>query len=217
MARQERKEEYTDIINIALEEMTRDRTERDTVGRRATNIVDTSASVLPVPVVAVGVPERASRLPSWRVLTAYQDFLDMGSGRSLVKLHERYLEMEKDKTGIQPPTTSLGTLRHWSQYYQWELQTKVDEGMLIQARREARRDTVKTIVERQTRAAKILQNVGMSRLQKLIEDIAKGSLDDVTVSEARKFITEGARLERELYGGDPEGLGVWDEQEVVFE
>lgn len=52
---------------------------------------------------------------SQKANSALRDYAFMGAGRSLLKLHARYLEA----TGARPPTTRLAALKTWSMRYDW--------------------------------------------------------------------------------------------------
>lgn len=48
-------------------------------------------------------------------VAACNDWLRMGTGRTLVDLHEKYTNNHQDS----PPTGSIGTLKRWSSSYKW--------------------------------------------------------------------------------------------------
>lgn len=48
---------------------------------------------------------------------ALLDYYGMGPGRTIEKLHQKYLE--EAAAGIQVPTTSLASLKSWCMYYCW--------------------------------------------------------------------------------------------------
>ena len=52
---------------------------------------------------------------SSKAIQACNDYLRMGAGRSLAKLHSYYAENNHNT----PPTSVLGTLKHWSSKYTW--------------------------------------------------------------------------------------------------
>lgn len=62
-----------------------------------------------------------AKLPGERPKTyqARQDFYRVGPGRTLPILLDRYVERLQD-SGIEPPTTSLGTLQSWSARDGWQ-------------------------------------------------------------------------------------------------
>lgn len=140
------------------------------------------------------------RTPTTRVIRAYQDYFDLGEGRSLKKLHEMYVQMDEIHGEGTAPTTSYGTLMQWSNKWQWQLQIRIDSGQIYQQRKQKRFDAVEAINERQSQASRILQNIAMRRLQKLVNE--KGELTEegmeISPSEARRMLLEGAKLERQL-------------------
>lgn len=52
-------------------------------------------------------------------ITACNDWLRMGSGRSLAELINNYQQASTFRRGFKPPTTSYGTVRVWSSDYDW--------------------------------------------------------------------------------------------------
>jgi hypothetical protein len=54
-------------------------------------------------------------------VTACNDWLRMGSGRSLAGLIHYYQQSSTFQRGFKPPTTSYATLRTWSSNYDWSV------------------------------------------------------------------------------------------------
>lgn len=52
-----------------------------------------------------------------KAILACNDYLRLGPGRSLAKLHQTYTE----STPVKPPTKHLRTLKEWSRLYEWQL------------------------------------------------------------------------------------------------
>ena len=66
-------------------------------------------------------PLARARGESLRANQALCDYARMGEGRSLRKLHQRYVLQTANNplTGIRPPTASLATLGTWSMRFDW--------------------------------------------------------------------------------------------------
>jgi hypothetical protein len=71
---------------------------------------------------------------SRRANQALRDYATMGAGRSLRKLHERYLQQASNKppTGLRLPTTSFTTLSTWSLKHDWVARTERWDGLAAQ-------------------------------------------------------------------------------------
>jgi len=71
---------------------------------------------------------------------ALQHYYELGSHRSMEKLHARYLK--EAEQGQYPPTQSLCTLKSWCMYYQWRLRVtrraELDQQMFADMLAEAR-------------------------------------------------------------------------------
>lgn len=52
-------------------------------------------------------------------VTACNDWLRMGSGRSIPALIHNYTQLSAFQRGYKPPSTSYDTLRHWSSDFDW--------------------------------------------------------------------------------------------------
>lgn len=142
---------------------------------------------------------RIQNQPTSRVLRAFQDYVDIGEGRSLKKLHEMYVELDKIHGEGTAPTVSLYTLEYWHRKWNWAVQIKLDAMQLADASRKAKQDRVHDAADRQLQAAQILQRIALSRLSELarLEKIS----DELSPTEARRMLAEGAKLERDLLGG----------------
>jgi hypothetical protein len=75
-------------------------------------------------------------MESLKAQAACNDYLLMGPGRSLKKLHEQYRGQSEGGAGVpKPPTTRLATLEQWSTEFNWqERAAEYDQG--IQAEKE---------------------------------------------------------------------------------
>lgn len=160
------------------------------------------------------------RTPSSRVLRAYQDYFDLGETRSFPKLIELYKEMEHLHGEGAAPTTSLATLSRWSAKWNWQLQIRIDSGHLYNQRRNARIEAMKAVGERQSQASRVLQQIALKRLQNLVTPT--GELSDegkeLSPSEARRMLLDGAKLEREILGGAVKEISSeLDENEISYE
>lgn len=158
-------------------------------------------------------PYGVQATPSARVLRAYQDYFELGAGRNLVKLADAYIAMEEEYGQGTAPTTSLGTLRAWSARWNWSLQCKLDEREIYHERREARLDSARAMAERQAQSSRILQQLGMKKLSTLVDKSGELTAEGQSMSpaEARRMLLEGAKLERDLFGGSELTSSVDDE------
>jgi hypothetical protein len=160
------------------------------------------------------------RTPSSRVLRAYQDFFDLGETRTLPQLREMYVEMERLHGPGAAPTTSLSTLSRWSQKWNWQLQIRIDSGHLYNQRRSQRMEAMKAVGERQSQASRILQQIALKRLQSLVTPSGELSEEgkELSPSEARRMLLEGAKLEREIIGGKIQEISSEiNENEITYE
>jgi hypothetical protein len=86
---------------------------------------------------------------SRRANQALRDYAAMGAGRSLRRLHERYVQQPSNNppTGFHAPTTSFTTLSTWSLKHDWTARVERWDGLAAQeaeaawrARREEERE-----------------------------------------------------------------------------
>lgn len=71
---------------------------------------------------------------------ACNDWLRMGSGRSIAGLIEKYLDLSKFQVGYQPPSVAPGTLYTWSSKFDWpERASEYDSDIEMRKNRELRR------------------------------------------------------------------------------
>jgi hypothetical protein len=61
-----------------------------------------------------------------KAIAACNDYLRMGIGRSLAKLHQTYIGTTKTK----PPTETLRTLGEWSSVYGWQARAEIYDGAI---------------------------------------------------------------------------------------
>lgn len=160
------------------------------------------------------------RTPSSRILRAYQDYFDLGENRTLEKLRDQYVEMNRIHGDGAAPTVSLASLQRWSARWNWQLQLRIDSGHLYNQRRNARMEAMKSVGERQSQASRVLQQIALKRLQNLVT--ATGELSEegkaLSPSEARRMLLEGAKLEREILGGAAKEISAdFGENELSYE
>jgi len=81
--------------------------------------------------------EQAQSVESKKAATACADYLRMGIGRSLAKLHQKYIE----GTANEPPTRHLRVLAGWSTKYGWQERANAHD-VAIDAEKEQRRKEI---------------------------------------------------------------------------
>lgn len=69
---------------------------------------------------------------SKRANAALHDYVYMGPGRSLRKLHARYLGQANSASGAKPPSTFLTTIENWSAHFWWQERLAVWEKIQAQ-------------------------------------------------------------------------------------
>jgi hypothetical protein len=104
--------------------------------------------------------------------SALHDYAFMGSGRSLRKLHQKYIE----DTSLEPPTRHLRTLLGWSSKYAWQARVARFEAMVAEeekAEYEAER------LEWRKKRLQLLQGF----FGKLAQALGKFEPDDATLGQ----------------------------------
>lgn len=170
-----------------------------------------------------GLPEQNTKeifqAANTQVLRAYQDYFNMGAGRKLVLLQKVYEDMDKKYGAGTAPTTKYTTLLYWSKRYHWDVQARIDEADLYQERIAARKESARQLADRQSRASQLLQQIGALKLRDMINSdglTAEGK--SISVGEARRMLLEGAKLERDLFGGERAlDSGFDDGEEITYE
>ena len=130
-----------------------------------------------------------------RAKQGFEDYYALGATRSLEKLHQKYTDDTPN-----PPTGSMDTLKLWSNSFRWQDRLREREQRIS---RETEIKLVDRITEMRVRQAEVgekLQQKGLQRLQELVGE-------EITPSEARAMVIEGAKLER-IARGEPEGGAV---------
>lgn len=157
---------------------------------------------------------RLAAIPTEKVMTAYQDYFDMGPSRSLAELARRYRKTAEEYGAATVPCVSVNTLAKWKKMYDWELQIRADSMDLYETRMQARKENAIKMVERQSGYSRVIQQMGFNFLRSMLDE--NGNLTPAgsalfTPSEARRFILDGAKLEKDLYGQEKQVINDDDE------
>lgn len=167
--------------------------------------------------VTLETGETLPRVPSMRILRAYQDYFDLGSSRTIAELCRRYRKTAELYGRQSVPTISAPVLYRWKKAYDWEIQARADELDLYEQSRATRKEGARKMVERQTGYARVAQTIGYNFLRALLDE--HGNLTEegkrhLTPSEARRLILDGSKLEMDLFGGGKELIE--DEEEISY-
>lgn len=157
---------------------------------------------------------RLAAIPSEKIMTAYQDYFDMGPNRSLAELARRYRRTAEEFGIAAVPTITVSTLAKWRKKYDWDLQIRADSMDLYETRMQARKENAIKMVERQSGYSRVIQQMGFNFLRSMLDE--NGNLTPAgsamfTPAEARRFIMEGAKLEKDLYGQEKQVVNDDDE------
>ena len=126
---------------------------------------------------------------SKRANIALRDYADMGAGRSIRALAERYRQQAASGAQAKPSTARLPTLWGWSKRFEWQLRVAAWTADLQQLARLAQIDAVREMNMRQAELGRSLQNKGVERLASL-------DAEELSMRDALASIMEGAKLER---------------------
>ena len=130
-----------------------------------------------------------------RARQGFEDYYALGANRSIEKLHRHYIAITSDS-----PTRSIDTLRYWCQTFTWVQRVRDREIQIAQRTETKLVDEIADMRVRHAKAGQEVMDKGLERLQQLQDE-------DISPSEARAMVIEGAKLERAARGED-EGRGV---------
>lgn len=128
---------------------------------------------------------------SVRARRAFEDYWNMGSGRSLAKLAALYRERRVSAGEARVPTTRVETLEHWSRAFNWQ------ERLLAQIRKEAGIAEVRAVQELQTQKkarlaeALALRSAGGRGVKQFLDRVSAGDLEKMPCAGYRAFQENG--------------------------
>ena len=150
------------------------------------------------------IPGRASgRVESRRANAALRDYYNMGPGRSLRKLLERYRHQAADEPDTVPATCRWTTLAGWSARFLWqdrvgrqtEIDDDADKALWDERRREVRRaDWSQSAALRELGDRILAEAPEYVRERTLKSGVVVRSLDGRLMIQAIKTASELARL-----------------------
>jgi hypothetical protein len=125
-----------------------------------------------------------------KACVACNDYLRMGPGRSLAKLHRRYTET----TPTEPPTKTLRTLKTWSTKYGWQDRATTFDARWEEFKTEERRRIFESELALDYERVKKLNHLGQFLEMQMYEQGADGQyhniwLPDVKIIGSGEFAT----------------------------
>lgn len=147
---------------------------------------------------------------------AFQDYRNLGIGRSLSKLARKYQEESKAENGGRiPPTKSEKTLGNWSDKFDWvervkawdRAQDKEKAEIQRKKRREQWEAEVEAYRDRNKRAGSALFELAVTLSKKSLATIKKDELD---TEQAIRTLSAIARLTEVAQSTEGTALGVAD-------
>ena len=106
------------------------------------------------------------------------DYLRMGAGRSLRKLHKRYVEQAASASGSEPPTQYKSTLLGWSAKHDWQERAAAWDRQVEAYKREQARQTLREGLALDHHRVDRLKSL-FDRLEEELEEGEALWLDDV--------------------------------------
>ena len=148
---------------------------------------------------------------------AFCDYLAMGEGRSLAKLHDEYERLRNGNTTVKTPIKTLRGLEQWSSDYGWVKRVKAYDAYMVAqeraAREAARLQSQADIVEAEYQDYHLLRQKWLEIADKTLpvsitQEIQDGDKVVITLRTephrlralvgARKEISAGLRLAAEM-------------------
>lgn len=120
-----------------------------------------------------------------RAYAGFIIFRDLGARRTIVEAARLFYDAGKPKASASQSSRFMA----WSAKYHWQDRAREYDKFLADAAVEARIKAITEMNERQAQYGRGLQAVAMNRIRTL-------SPDDLTASEALRWVVEGAKLER---------------------
>lgn len=122
-----------------------------------------------------------------QALQAFHDYADMGPGRSIRALSERY------QNEINPPTRRLPTLLNWSRDFDWQTRL-MDREARIAERAEAAVATEREEWKRQRlNEARALHSAGAAVLKPFLKKVQNGGLEHWTLEQLADVLPQAIR------------------------
>ena len=139
-----------------------------------------------------------------RAMSACNDYLLMGPGRSLSNLLERY------RTATEPPPSRrIKTLKDWSRHFGWVERAGTYDDWQVRLKSAEKIKAIEEQAQREITAGQALMASGERVVRELIKRIADGRLEEADWGElkemwpiARQSLVEGSKLVR-LGVGEP--------------
>jgi hypothetical protein len=151
-------------------------------------------------------PLTRARGESARANQALCDYARMGEGRSLRKLHQRYILQSSNNplTGIRPPTTSLATLGTWSMRFDWPARADRNDRLAAQEAEAAWRERREEEREEEWQLTRALFRRARDMLDyPLVVEVERADGTKIQrptnwrLADAAKFIEMAVRLARQ--------------------
>jgi hypothetical protein len=118
--------------------------------------------------------------------SAKRDYILLGAGRSLDKLHKMYLDRKQTKTGYVP-TVQASTIRHWSSKFGWvELAAEYDDFLsdrLFQEQLEARQNQYREELNEFARLHKNLGKGSFKTAADTVKELIKFTEQNPTIND----------------------------------
>lgn len=147
------------------------------------------SSIESLPLAEPDIPETAEQS------SAFRRYLKMGSGRSLVRLHEELVEEQ----GEDAPC--LRTIENWSSRLSWRARVREFDRARAEADRERTAREYRDLQERHAAERRVLQVMGIKALK------AK-PVESLTASEGIRLVKLGVDIEKGSTRRPPERIDI---------
>ena len=135
---------------------------------------------------------------SRKAYAGFCGYRDMGAGRGLRALHERYIQLASSGEAT-PPTTKWWTLCNWSERNEWVRRSHAWDAHLEE---QSRIDQLGQIQDMNTRHIDLARAVQVHIAKRLREGIAQIPISEMGWHELIRAMVESTKLER-LARGEP--------------
>ena len=121
-----------------------------------------------------------------RKVMACNDYIRMGAGRSVRKLHKRYQAM-RDEGTVLPPTARLSTLDVWSSSFGWVARAEEYDATIENERREHVKAIMNSGLAAEHERVDLLKKIGDTLVEQLFEEGEGGVLHNLWMPDVKQI------------------------------